>query len=413
MTVCVHLCRGNFKSAWVAEGGYEPVAEVLFNELEVDGYFLEYDDARSGDFAPLRFVPKGKTVVLGLVTTKLDTLEIEGRAQAQDRRGRASSCRSTSSACRRSAASPARCTATRSTVRRRRRSCGSSSTPRARCGVKRRRAFISASAPRWTPRPNDDSAVACTIFVGANSFARKRLDGRANRTLRKGKADIVLRKRCGGGARAHDVLELRALQLVAGSRRPSGSDAASTSSTTKNARRATRAAGTSPNTHPADRCLPDLKNAPSARASARTSATARFMPLAPVGGTMCAASPARNRRPYCIGSATKLRIPVMPFSSTGPSRSRQPSLVSSRRCSSRPDALVRPAGDVFLGRDLQVEPRDFRRTHAVEREAAVVIRVDQFVVRRRRLARMPNHANGYVRSKTVSTDAGIAWRQIP
>jgi 5-methyltetrahydropteroyltriglutamate--homocysteine methyltransferase len=75
MAICVHLCRGNFKSAWVAEGGYEPVAEVLFNELAVDGYFLEYDDARSGDFAPLRFVPKGKTVVLGLVTTKLDALE--------------------------------------------------------------------------------------------------------------------------------------------------------------------------------------------------------------------------------------------------------------------------------------------------------------------------------------------------
>src|SRR5439155_12350517 len=75
MTVCVHLCRGNFKSAWVAERGYEPVAEVLFNELAVDGYFLEYDDARSGDFAPLRFVPSGKIVVLGLVTTKLDTLE--------------------------------------------------------------------------------------------------------------------------------------------------------------------------------------------------------------------------------------------------------------------------------------------------------------------------------------------------
>ena len=75
MVVCVHLCRGNFKSAWAAEGGYEPVAEVLFNELEVDGYFLEYDDARSGDFAPLRFVPKGKRVVLGLVTTKLDQLE--------------------------------------------------------------------------------------------------------------------------------------------------------------------------------------------------------------------------------------------------------------------------------------------------------------------------------------------------
>jgi 5-methyltetrahydropteroyltriglutamate--homocysteine methyltransferase len=75
MTVCVHLCRGNFKSAWAAEGGYEPVAEVLFNELDVDGYFLEYDDARSGDFAPLRHVPAGKTVVLGLITTKLDRVE--------------------------------------------------------------------------------------------------------------------------------------------------------------------------------------------------------------------------------------------------------------------------------------------------------------------------------------------------
>src|SRR6476469_5814270 len=75
MRVCVHLCRGNFKSAWAAEGGYEPVAEVLFNELAVDGYFLEYDDPRSGDFAPLRHVPKGKTVVLGLVSTKVGELE--------------------------------------------------------------------------------------------------------------------------------------------------------------------------------------------------------------------------------------------------------------------------------------------------------------------------------------------------
>jgi 5-methyltetrahydropteroyltriglutamate--homocysteine methyltransferase len=75
MSVCTHLCRGNFKSAWAAEGGYEPVAEVLFNELAVDGYFLEYDDARSGDFAPLRFLPKGKAVVLGLVSTKLDRME--------------------------------------------------------------------------------------------------------------------------------------------------------------------------------------------------------------------------------------------------------------------------------------------------------------------------------------------------
>jgi 5-methyltetrahydropteroyltriglutamate--homocysteine methyltransferase len=85
MTVGVHLCRGNFKSGWAAEGGYEPVAEVLFNELKVDAYFLEYDDARSGGFAPLRFVPKGKQVVLGLVSTKLDQLEtpefIRGRIE--------------------------------------------------------------------------------------------------------------------------------------------------------------------------------------------------------------------------------------------------------------------------------------------------------------------------------------------
>jgi 5-methyltetrahydropteroyltriglutamate--homocysteine methyltransferase len=75
MHIAVHLCRGNFRSSWAASGGYEPVAQVLFNELKVDSYFLEYDDARSGDFAPLRHVPKGKIVVLGLVTTKLGTLE--------------------------------------------------------------------------------------------------------------------------------------------------------------------------------------------------------------------------------------------------------------------------------------------------------------------------------------------------
>ena len=75
MTICIHLCRGNFRSSWAAEGGYEPVAKVLFNELNVDGYFLEYDDARSGDFAPLRHVPKNKTVVLGIVSSKLGSLE--------------------------------------------------------------------------------------------------------------------------------------------------------------------------------------------------------------------------------------------------------------------------------------------------------------------------------------------------
>lgn len=75
LTMAIHLCRGNFRSAWVAEGSYEPVAEVLFNEINVDAYFLEYDDERSGGFAPLRFVPKNKTVVLGLVTTKVGVLE--------------------------------------------------------------------------------------------------------------------------------------------------------------------------------------------------------------------------------------------------------------------------------------------------------------------------------------------------
>jgi 5-methyltetrahydropteroyltriglutamate--homocysteine methyltransferase len=75
MTLAVHLCRGNFKSTWAAQGSYEPVAQALLTEMNVDAYFLEYDDARSGDFKPLRHLPKGKTVVLGLVTTKLDQLE--------------------------------------------------------------------------------------------------------------------------------------------------------------------------------------------------------------------------------------------------------------------------------------------------------------------------------------------------
>jgi 5-methyltetrahydropteroyltriglutamate--homocysteine methyltransferase len=75
MVLAVHLCRGNFKSTWAAQGSYEPVAQALLTEMKVDAYFLEYDDARSGDFKPLRHLPKGKTVVLGLVTTKLGTLE--------------------------------------------------------------------------------------------------------------------------------------------------------------------------------------------------------------------------------------------------------------------------------------------------------------------------------------------------
>jgi 5-methyltetrahydropteroyltriglutamate--homocysteine methyltransferase len=74
MTVCVHLCRGN-RGHGMADGGYEPVAERLFSKLNVDGFFLEYDTPRAGDFAPLRFVPKGTRVVLGLVSTKLSDLE--------------------------------------------------------------------------------------------------------------------------------------------------------------------------------------------------------------------------------------------------------------------------------------------------------------------------------------------------
>jgi len=75
MTIVTHTCRGNYRSAWMAEGPYDFIAEPLFSSLDVDGFFLEYDDARSGGFAPLRFVPKGKMVVLGLVTTKKGALE--------------------------------------------------------------------------------------------------------------------------------------------------------------------------------------------------------------------------------------------------------------------------------------------------------------------------------------------------
>jgi 5-methyltetrahydropteroyltriglutamate--homocysteine methyltransferase len=75
MAITMHLCRGNFRSTFVAAGGYEPVAEILFNTINVDGYFMEYDSDRAGGFEPLRFVPKGKTVVLGLVTSKSGQLE--------------------------------------------------------------------------------------------------------------------------------------------------------------------------------------------------------------------------------------------------------------------------------------------------------------------------------------------------
>ena len=75
MAITMHLCRGNFRSTFVASGGYEPVAEILFNTIKVHGYFMEYDSERAGGFEPLRFLPKGKTVVLGLVTSKTGQLE--------------------------------------------------------------------------------------------------------------------------------------------------------------------------------------------------------------------------------------------------------------------------------------------------------------------------------------------------
>jgi methionine synthase II (cobalamin-independent) len=83
MTVTTHMCRGNFRSSWVAEGGYDFVADALFNQLDVDGFFMEWDDARSGGFEPLRFVPEDKLVVLGLVTTKRGDLETRDQLKAR------------------------------------------------------------------------------------------------------------------------------------------------------------------------------------------------------------------------------------------------------------------------------------------------------------------------------------------
>jgi 5-methyltetrahydropteroyltriglutamate--homocysteine methyltransferase len=75
LTITMHLCRGNFRSTFIASGGYEPVADVLFNTMPVDGYFMEWDTERAGGFEPLRLLPKNKHVVLGLVTSKTGTLE--------------------------------------------------------------------------------------------------------------------------------------------------------------------------------------------------------------------------------------------------------------------------------------------------------------------------------------------------
>jgi 5-methyltetrahydropteroyltriglutamate--homocysteine methyltransferase len=92
MTACVHLCRGN-RDRGMADGGYEPVAYQLFNKLNVDGFFLEYDTPRAGDFTSLRFVPKGRRVVLGLVFTKLPDLETAERLKKRIRKSRHRFCR--------------------------------------------------------------------------------------------------------------------------------------------------------------------------------------------------------------------------------------------------------------------------------------------------------------------------------
>jgi len=75
LVATMHVCRGNFRSTFISSGGYEPIADLMFNTLNMDGYFLEWDNDRSGGFEPLRFLPKGKTVILGLVTSKTGTLE--------------------------------------------------------------------------------------------------------------------------------------------------------------------------------------------------------------------------------------------------------------------------------------------------------------------------------------------------
>ena len=75
LTATMHVCRGNFRSTFISSGGYEPIADLMFNTLNIDGYFLEWDNDRSGGFEPLRYLPKGKTVILGLVTSKTGVLE--------------------------------------------------------------------------------------------------------------------------------------------------------------------------------------------------------------------------------------------------------------------------------------------------------------------------------------------------
>ena len=106
MTTAMHLCRGNFQSTFVASGGYEPVAEILFNEINIQAYFMEYDSDRAGGFEPLRFVPKGKTVVLGPRHLQVRHAGIARTRSSAGSTRRRNTSRSTSFACRRNAASP-------------------------------------------------------------------------------------------------------------------------------------------------------------------------------------------------------------------------------------------------------------------------------------------------------------------
>ena len=114
MTLAMHLCRGNFKSTHAAAGNYEPVAEALLKEMDLDAYFMEYDDDRSGDFRPLRYLPKGKIVVLGLVTTKFGQLESKDELKRRIDEAAQYAPLDQLCAAARSAASPAPCTATTS-----------------------------------------------------------------------------------------------------------------------------------------------------------------------------------------------------------------------------------------------------------------------------------------------------------
>ena len=189
-------------------------------------------------------------------------------------------------------------------------------------------------------------------------------------------ADVVLGHGCGGRFRGGQVVEAGPLdaeleEVVA------GRSAAARSSRWRSPGPARPGAGRWSTRRPAARWNSLRYQAARASASTRTSATARFMPLAPVGGTMWAASPARNSRPKRIGS-TELRMPVTPLS-IGPSSRVQPSSVASRARFPLPDAPVRPAPDRLVRVDLEVEGGEPGRAHAVEGEAAVGGGVDDLL----------------------------------